>query len=150
MEENTIEGPSASVSGGCKNNATGQWGSISCGFADMASNESSSVSGGFRNRAGGRFSSVLGGRDLNAIDLSAAMAQNRTEGGTTRTAPQTLHQIGRLNMASSNGASVSGGTLNIATSVSASVSGGYGNKASGALLGLVRARSIAPQIPRHP
>jgi hypothetical protein len=92
--ENTISGPSASVSGGSLNTASGEQSSVgggffnkasglvtvvsggsnntasikeasvSGGFRNEASGEHASVSGGYKNTAGFAFSSIFGGKEL--------------------------------------------------------------------------------------
>ena len=60
-QQNTVSGPSASVSGGSCNTASGVHASVSGGVNNTASGARSSVSGGAGNTASGPFASVSGG-----------------------------------------------------------------------------------------
>jgi hypothetical protein len=110
---NTVEAPSASVTGGQFNFATGRWASVSGGEGNVASDMWASISGGKGNKASAPFAWVSGGRRNTASSFGASIS-----GGTE-------------NKASGEGSSISGGNGNTAGGFDASVSGGSANAASG-------------------
>lgn len=73
-ENNTVSGPSASVSGGELNKAAGSSSSVSGGFGNVASNSVASVSGGEFNTAAGGGSSVSGGSFNTASGVKSSVA----------------------------------------------------------------------------
>ncbi|MHC4220512.1 MAG: hypothetical protein ACYSU7_18895, partial [Planctomycetota bacterium] len=104
-EDNNILAPSASVSGGFGNDASGDFSSVSGGESNTASGNHSSVSGGLINTASGNHSSVSGGRE-NVAESSTSSVSG-----------------GRLNTASGFHSSISGGNFNEASGASSSVGG---------------------------
>jgi len=148
--ENRILLAWGSVSGGCRNEASGPCSSVSGGVENTASGTNSSVSGGRGNVASGRASSVSGGSVCEAsgeaasvsggLDNVASGFHSSVSGGSTNEASGRDSSVsgGGLNEASEEEASVSGGRRNIASGFGSTVSGGggpgtaFGNEASGA------------------
>jgi hypothetical protein len=112
-DNNTVEGPDATVSGGNNNTAGGFDSSVSGGKGNTAIQFGATVSGGFSNIANGITASVSGGANNQAAHEDASISG------------------GEFNTASQIGASISGGNFNQATAFDSSVSGGSHETASG-------------------
>lgn len=111
-DNNSVEGPSATVSAGRENTASGMWSGVSGGLGNAAADEATSISGGHGNTAIQFGSSVSGG-------------DNNTANGATASVTGGSH-----NQATGTSASVSGGESNTASDIDASVSGGLQNQAT--------------------
>jgi hypothetical protein len=127
-ENNQVNAPSASVSGGVSGIASAKNAAISGGTNNVASGESSAVSGGFANVASGNAASVTGG------ELNAASGTATSITGGQQNAAVTF------NSAVNGGAcNVAGGPADPLCSIStcvpaecwATVSGGFRNSALG-------------------
>lgn len=110
---NTISGPSATVSGGYGNEASGSQSIVTGGMNNTASGNHASVSGGSNNVASSIYSSVSGGSWNTASGMSSSVSG------------------GYGNEASGTSSSISGGESNIAINRCASVTGGSDNQANG-------------------
>jgi hypothetical protein len=141
--QNTITGPSASVTGGYSSTASGDASSVSGGRNNTASGNYSSVSGGYGNEASGSDSSVSGGGG------NVASGDYSFVGGGGHSSPLYGNKAyshfsailgGEANVAGDEAsgdpslaqkATISGGNANVASSPVSHVSGGRNNVASG-------------------
>jgi len=122
-DNNSVEGPHASVSGGRFSTASGLDSSVSGGLQNLAADEATSVSGGHENTATQFGSSVSGGNGNTANGATASVSGGT---GNQATADSASISGGESNVASDIDASVSGGLMNQATASDATVGGGDG------------------------
>ncbi|MFO7676178.1 MAG: hypothetical protein R6X12_07690 [bacterium] len=134
----------ATVSGGQRNTASGDYAMVGGGWYNSAGDFASTVSGGRYNTVSGNYATAGGGQFNTANGLYAtvgggsentASAHRATVGGgSDNEAADTAAVVagGRGNSAGAKCAAVSGGTQNQARGNYAAVGGGYGNYADGA------------------
>ena len=125
---NSVNSPNASILGGDRNLASGQFSSVSGGSDNTASGRKSSVSGGINNESQGTFTSILGGNNNLASSDSSSVS-----GGNNNIASGISSSVsgGIGGLASGNESTVTGGFNNIASGSRSSVSGGSSGEASG-------------------
>ena len=80
---NSVSGPSSSITGGAGGDATGYYSSITGGYGGSASGYSSSVSGGLYGIASGNYSSVTGGNSGTASGTVSSVSGGTAETATT-------------------------------------------------------------------